>query len=82
MALIVNYHFAMSSVHWSSGSRDITYLICHVASKENLIEGSFDVVDRSYSLYITTMQSLLAIAIVVLVISFLICYVISQDCVT
>ena len=43
----------MFDVHWSSAGEDITYFIYHVTSQEHTIEGSFDVLGQSSSLYIT-----------------------------
>ena len=52
--------------HWSSASGDITYLICHVTSLHYVIEGSFDFMSWSSSIYVTALPILLAICIVAL----------------
>ena len=64
--------------HWSSASGDINYLICHVALQNNGTEGSSNFKNGSSSWYITTLLSLVAIAIVV-VGMFLVCHTINQD---
>ena len=64
--------------HWSSASGDINYLTCHVALQNSVTEGSRNFKNGSSSWYITTLLSLVAIAIVV-VGMFLVCHTINQD---
>ena len=64
--------------HWSSASGDINYLTCHVALQNNVTEGSSNFKNGSSSWHITTLLSLVAIAIVV-VGTFLVCHTINQD---
>ena len=64
--------------HWSSASGDINYLTCHVALQNSVTEGSSNFKNGSSSWYITTLLSLVAIAIVV-VGMFLVCHTINQD---
>ena len=45
----------MFDVHWSSAKEDITYLICHMTSQENVIEWSCDIIDGSSLFYVTTL---------------------------
>ena len=61
-ALMVRHSFAMFGVHLSSGSGDMTHLIYHVAAKDHMIEGSYDM-DMSSSLHATTLPVLVAIGI-------------------
>ena len=46
---MVRHHLAMFGAHWSSASRDITYLICHLTLQDSVIEESCDVIGRSSS---------------------------------
>ena len=39
------------------------YLICHVALKDHPIKGSYDFMEESSSLYVTTLLSLMAIGL-------------------
>ena len=58
---MVRHHLAMFGVHRSSASGDITFLLYSITSQEHVIEGWCDFMDWSYLLYVTTLQSLLAI---------------------
>ena len=51
--------------HRPSGSRDITGLVFHVTLQDHVIRGPCDFMDRSSSLYIPTLLSLVTINIVV-----------------
>ena len=51
--------------HRPSGSRDITDLVFHVTLQDHVIKGPCDFMDRSSSLYIPTLPSLVTINIVV-----------------
>ena len=37
---MVSHHFNMFGVHWSGATGDKKYLICHVISQDQVIEGS------------------------------------------
>ena len=45
---------------WSSTSED---MICHLASQDHMIEGSYDFMVKNFSLYVTTQPSLANIGI-------------------
>ena len=62
--LTVSLQLAKFGDHWSSASVDITYLICHVTSQDHVIEGSFHFMGGSSSIYVTTLQSLVAVGTV------------------
>ena len=68
-SVILVYHFAMLTVYWSSVSGDITHLICHMTSQNQVIERSYDFFIGSSSLYVTILQSLVVIGVVVVEIS-------------
>ena len=51
----------MFSVYYFSTSGDITYLVCHLISQEDVIEGSYDVLCQRHSFYATTLPSLVTI---------------------
>ena len=54
----------MFGIHLSTACGDITHLICHVTSRDNVIEGSYDFMGGSLSWKVTTLPSLVAISIV------------------
>ena len=51
--------------YWSCASGDIRYLICHVTSKNHMVEGSCNFMSGNFSLYVTTLPSLVAIGIMI-----------------
>ena len=61
---------SMFGGHLSSTSGDIKYLICHVTSQNHVFEGSCNFLSGSFSWYVTTLPSLVAIGIVVVEICF------------
>ena len=71
-------HLGMFCGHWSSGSGDKKYLICHVTSQNQVIEGSRNFIDGSSSMYVTNLPNLVATGIVI-VEMFLVCHVILTD---
>ena len=56
---------AMFDGHWSSASGDIKYLTCHMTLQNHVIDGSSNFINGSSSGYITTLPSLMAIAMLV-----------------
>ena len=62
---------------WYSASGAIIYLICHLASKEHMIEGSYGFMGGSSSFYVTNLPSLLDIRNAVEM--FLVCHIILQE---
>ena len=56
--------------HWSSASWDVAYLICYVTWKKHRIQGSYNFMSGSSSLYVTTLPSLVDIGIVVVEVCF------------
>ena len=77
--LTLNHHLDMFGCHRSIASGDIKYLICHVTSENEMIEGPCNfIISESFSWYVTTLPSLVAIDIVA-VEMFLVCHKISQD---
>ena len=73
--LTVNHRPTMFGVRRSTSSGD---LICLVTSQEQVIERSYDVIDQISLLYVTTLQGLLTIGIMIVEIC-LILHVLSQD---
>ena len=73
-----SHHLAMFGVHWSSASRDIKHLICHMTSQKLLIEESSNFMSGSSLWYVTTLPRLMAVGILV-VEMFLVCHMIKQD---
>ena len=63
---MVSDHLAMFGDHWFSASGNIKYLIFHLTSQNDLIEGSCKFMNETSLLYITTVPSLVAIDIVVI----------------
>lgn len=61
----VNHDLAMCGGRWSSTSRDITYLIYHVTSLDNMTEYSCDLMGGRSSLHVNTLVSLLATDIMI-----------------
>ena len=57
---MTSQHLAIFGVDWSNISGDLTYLSCQVTSQDHAIEVPFDIMSRSFSLYVTTLPSLLA----------------------
>ena len=76
--ITVSQHLAMFGGHWSSASRDIKYLICHMNLQNHVIEGSSNFMSGSSSWYISILPSVVALRIVV-VEMFLVCHMIKQD---
>ena len=68
--LTVSYHLAMLGGQWFIVIGGVKYLICHVTSQKNVIEGSSNFMSGSSSWYVTTLPSLVAISIVVVEICF------------
>ena len=62
-------HSQLSHCHvwwsWSGASENIKYSICHLTSKHHVMEGSSTSKSYSSSWYVTTLQILVAIGIVV-----------------
>ena len=73
--LTVNHRPTMFGVRRSTASGD---LICLVTSQEQVSERSYDVIDQISLLYVTTLQGLLTIGIMIAEIC-LILHVLSQD---
>ena len=61
----VSHHLPMFGGHWSSGTGDIKYWICHITLQNHVIEGSCNFMIRSSSWHITTLPTLVTIDIVV-----------------
>ena len=61
----MSYHTAKSGGHSHSGSGVIKNLVCHVILQDHVVKGSCDFIGGSPSWYVTTLQSLVAIGIVV-----------------
>ena len=55
---------AMFGSHWSDASGDIKYLICHMTTQNQLIEGSSNFMSGSSSWHVTTLPSLETLDIV------------------
>ena len=72
-----NHHLAIFGGHWSDASGDVKCLIFHVTSESHVTEGSSNFMNWSFSWYVTTLSSLVAICIEVAM--FLVCHVIKQD---
>ena len=53
--LTLSHHLAQLGAHWSSVSRDIKYLLCHVTLQNHVIEGSFNFMSGSSSMNVTTL---------------------------
>ena len=68
-ALKTSQHIVMFCGHWPSTNGDIKYVISHVTSQNNVIEGSSSLMIGSFSRYETTLPSLLAIGVVMVDIS-------------
>ena len=62
---MVSLHFAMFGDHWSSASRNMMYLICHVISQNPVIEGSINFMSENSLWYVTIWPSLMAIGVAV-----------------
>ena len=60
----------MFSGHRPCGGGDLTYLIFHTALKNPVIKRFCNLMEESYSLYLTTLSGLVAIGTVVEEISF------------
>ena len=73
--LTVNHRPTMFGVRRFTASGD---LICLVTSQEQVSERSYDVIDQISLLYVTTLQGLLTIGIMIVEIC-LILHVLSQD---
>ena len=63
---MVRHCLAMFGIHWSIASGAITFFIYAITSQEHVIEGSYEFMDWSYLLYVTTLQSLWAIGIILI----------------
>ena len=50
---------------WPTAIGDVEYLICHLTSRNHVIQGSSNFMSESFSWYVTTLRSLEAICIVV-----------------
>ena len=59
----VSHHIVMLNVYWSGASGGIKYLKCHANLQNHVIERSSNFMSGSSSSYITTLPSLLVIAI-------------------
>ena len=57
--------FMWLSVHESFASEDLKYFICHVTSKDHLIEGLYEFTGWSSSQYVTTQTNLMTVNIVI-----------------
>ena len=62
---MVSLHFAMFGDHWSSASRNMMYLICHVISQNLVIEGSITFMSENSLWYVTIWPGFMAIGVVV-----------------
>ena len=60
-----SHYIPMFGGHWANTSGDRKYLICHVTSQNQVIEGSSNFLSGSPSWYVTTLPSLVVIGIVV-----------------
>ena len=74
----MSHHLAKFDGHRLCCSRDITGLILHVTLQDHVINGLYEFMEGSFSLYISTLPNLVATGIV-LVDMILVCHVISQD---
>ena len=70
LPLILCNHHAKFHGRSYCGSRDVMYLICHVALQDHVIKGSFDFMEGNFSLYVTALPSLVSTSIVVMEICF------------
>lgn len=52
MTLIVSYHFGTFGSHWFNVGGDIANLICDVTSQYQVVEGSWDFIGVSISLFV------------------------------
>ena len=57
--LLVTHHPAKFNGQRSWGSKDITYLICHVILQDHVIKIFCDFIEESYSLFMATLPILL-----------------------
>ena len=67
---MVSHYLAIFDDHWSSAGGDIKYLTCHVTFQNHVVEGSSNFISESSSRYITTLPSLVTLAIIVVEICF------------
>ena len=70
---MVTHLDAMCGGHYSSGSADITYSICHATLQEHVIEGSCEFIGGSSLMCTTTLPSVVVISIVVVEIKYFQC---------
>ena len=63
--IIVWSHPARFDGHSHCGSEDLTFLIDHVSSRDHLFKRLCDFMGRSFSKYVTTLLSLLAISFMI-----------------
>ena len=61
----MSYHPAKFGGHSHSGSGVIRNLVCHVILQDHVVTRSCDFVGESPSWYVTTLQSLVTIGIVI-----------------
>ena len=73
----VSHYPTKSGGHRRGDSDNVMVLVCHVISLDNVIKRSCGFMSRSPSKQVTILQSVVAIA--TLVVEFLVCHVISQD---
>ena len=62
---LVTHHIANFNSHMPCGSRDTTYLICHMTLQDNVVKVYCDFMEESSSLYVNILRSLVAIGTVV-----------------
>ena len=64
-ALRIIQHITKFNGHRPCGSRNVTHLICHMTLQLHVIKGFCDFMERSSTLYVTTLSSSVAVVILV-----------------
>ena len=61
--LIARHHLATFNSQGPCGSRNMTYSICHVTSRDHMFRGFCDIASESHFIVITTLSRLMAICL-------------------